>query len=55
MCDIVNRVWQYSMVWYGMKEEVIRKEGGYGLITAHYLTKVGIELLAASLKRGLGN
>ena len=46
---------QCSMVWYGRKEEVIWKKGGYGLITwedvmsqfmnSQSLSKVGIELL----------
>ena len=38
VCGIVNCVWQCSMVWYGSKEEVIWKEGGYGLIRTDWLT-----------------
>ena len=49
---IVNCVRQCSMVWYGRKEEVIWKEGGYGLITGDERTDKGRYRAARAAKNG---
>ena len=52
---IVNCVRQCSMVWYGRKEEVIWKEGGYGLIRTNWLTYKGKYRAARAAKNNNKN
>ena len=56
---IVNCVRQCSMVWYGRKEEVIWKKGGYGLIRTNERTNKGRYRAARAAKKwdifGSGN